>query len=262
MKHKSYKSWLTTGILTLSLTLPWANGATAANEVKICVEGAYPPFSTMSPSGEIVGFDIDIANALTKQMGQTAKLVKIDWDGMIPALLSKKCDAIVASMSITGERKQKIDFSEKYYNTPARFAGKKSAKLSDDAGALKGKTVGVQRGTVSEDYMKKKYANVKIRSYATQDEANADLVAGRIDAIFVDSIPLGDFLKTPAAKDMAAFGKDHYDSAILGDGVGVGVRKEDTKLRDGFSKAIKAIRKSGEYAKINKKYFDFDIYGK
>ncbi|MDI9314427.1 MAG: transporter substrate-binding domain-containing protein [Hydrotalea sp.] len=258
MKNKSYKTLLAVGFLTLTM----ASRGVAADAVKVCVEGAYPPFSTISPSGEVVGFDIDIANALIKQMGKTPVMVKMDWDGMIPALLAKKCDAIIASMSITDERKKKIDFSDKYYNTPARFAGKKSANLSDDAGALKGKTVGVQQGTVSEAFMKKKYPDVKLRSYATQESANADLVAGRLDAIFVDSIPLGEFLKTPAAKGFAAFGKDQYDPAILGTGVGVGVRKQDTALRDDFSKAITTIRKNGDYAKINKKYFDFDIYGK
>ena len=259
MKTKSYKTWLAVGLLTMAgLT----RGVASAADIKICVEGGHPPFSSISPSGEVVGFDVDMANALAKQMGKTPKMVKIDWDGMIPALLAKKCDAIVASMSITAERKKKIDFSEKYYNTPARFAGKKSANLSDSAAALKGKTIGVHQATVLEDFMKKKYPDVKLRSYATQEKANADLLTGRIDAIFADAVPLGYFLKTPAAKDIAAFGKEYYDSAILGDGVGVGVRKEDTALRDEFSKAIKDVRKSGAYAKLNKKYFNFDIYGK
>lgn len=259
MKKTSRKTWLLAGALTLSVM---GHGiAKAAGEVKICVEGAYPPFSSLTPSGDIVGFDIDMANAMVKKMGKTAKLVKVDWDGIIPALLAKKCDAIVASMSITAERKKKIDFSEKYYGAPPiRFVGKKSSKLSDDESFLKTKVVGVQRATIAEDYMKKKFPTVKIKSYGTQDEALADLTAGRVDAVSADSVSFLAFLGGPAGKDYGYFGKDHYDSVILGDGAGVGVRKEDTALRDAFSKAVKDLRASGEYKKINDKYFDFDIY--
>lgn len=258
MKARLMAVGFTTALLLAGGTLAHA----ADDQVKYCVEGAYPPFSQVESSGAIVGFDVDMANTLIAKMGKKPVMVKMDWDGMIPALLAKKCDAIISSMSITPERKQKIDFSDKYYNTPARFAGKQSANLADSESGLKGKVVGVQRGTVSEDYMKKKYPNVKVRAYASQDEANADLLAGRLDAIFVDSIPLEEFLKAAGPKGFAAFGKDHYDSAILGDGVGIGVRKEDTMLRNGFSKAIKDIRSSGDYQKIAKKYFTFDIYGK
>lgn len=236
--------------------------AAAQNVVKICVEGAYPPFSTITPSGEVVGFDIDIANTLTKSMGKSAELVKVDWDGMIPALLAKKCDAIIASMSITPERKKKIDFTDKYYNTPARFAAKKNAKLTDTADGLKGKTVGVQRATVAEDYMKKKYPSVNLKSYASQEEVNSDLASGRLDAMFVDSVPLSDFLKSKQGRGFQAFGSDHFDPQILGEGVGIGLRKGDRALKSDFNQAIKSIRASGEYQKINKKYFDFDIYGK
>ena len=94
MKTKSYKTWLAVGLLTMAgLT----RGVASAADIKICVEGAYPPFSSISPSGEVVGFDVDMANALAKQMGKTPKMVKIDWDGMIPALLAKKmrCDRCV-----------------------------------------------------------------------------------------------------------------------------------------------------------------------
>jgi polar amino acid transport system substrate-binding protein/arginine/ornithine transport system substrate-binding protein len=232
--------------------------AAQAENVNICVEGAYPPFSSTEASGAVVGFDIDIANALAAEMGMEATMVKTDWDGIIPALLERKCDAIIASMSITEERKQVIDFSAKYYNSPAAFIG--AAGMMADA--LDGKVVGVQRGTIHQDFMEGEFPNVELRLYGSQDDVYLDLQAGRIDAAMGDSIAMDDgFLSTDAGGDYAFFGEMYSVPKYHGEGAGVGVRQDDTELRDAFSAAILAIRASGEYATINDKYFEIDIYG-
>ena len=198
--------------------------------LNICVEGAYPPFSEVAPDGSIVGFDIDIAQALCEQMGETCELVKVDWDGIIPALLEKKCDAIVASMSATEERKQVIDFSAKYYQIPNRFVAKADAGLVDTPEGMAGKVVGVQRGTIHQAYMEAHYPDTELRLYGTQDEADLDLAAGRVDALMADVVSLDEgFLKTEAGQGFAFFGaENHFDPAIHGTGVSIGVRKEDT----------------------------------
>lgn len=230
--------------------------------LNLCVEGAYPPFSQTAADGSIVGFDIDIGQALCAQMGETCALVKVDWDGMIPALIEKKCDAIVASMSATEERKQVIDFSDKYYNVPNRFVGPKDAGLEDTPEGLAGKIVGVQRGTIHQAWMEANYPDTELRLYGSHDEMVLDLQAGRIDAIMSDQLAESEFLKSPEGAGYGFFGADnHYDPAIHGKGVAVGVRKDDTELRDRFSAAIAAIRADGTYQKIVDQYFDFDVYG-
>ncbi|MCL4168676.1 UNVERIFIED_CONTAM: hypothetical protein GTU68_035830, partial [Idotea baltica] len=180
-------------LLTTVATL--ASVGAFADDLGICVEGAYPPFSETAEDGSVVGFDIDIANALCDEMGKTCEMVKVDWDGIIPALLSKKCDGIIASMSITPERQEVISFSGKYYNTPNMFIAKEGTMLDDIAG-LK---VGVQRGTIHQDLMEKIHPDVELVLYSTQDEAFLDLSAGRIDATVGDAIQndLG-FLQTEA----------------------------------------------------------------
>ena len=238
-----------------------ATSAVAA-DLNICVEGAYPPFSEMNADGKVIGFDIDIANALCTQMGKSCEMVQSEWDGIIPALLERKCDAIIASMSITEERKQRVDFSSKYYNTPARFAARADAGLTDSAAGLKGKTVGLQRGTIFQDFMEGAMPDVELKLYGTQDEVYLDLTAGRVDAIFADSVAISDgFLKTDAGKDFAFFGGDYTEEKYFGVGAGIAVRKGEEALRDGFSAAIKTIRDSGEYKTLNDKYFPVDIYG-
>jgi lysine-arginine-ornithine-binding protein len=233
-----------------------------AADLDICVEGAYPPFSEINASGEVVGFDIDIANALCAHMGHNCTMVQSEWDGIIPALLEGKCDAIIASMSITDERKQRVDFSEMYYNTPWRFAATEGAGLTDSPEGMKGKVVGLQRGTIGQDYMEAEMPDVELKLYGTQDEVYLDLSAGRVDAIFADSVAISDgFLKTDAGKGYEFFGRDYNEREYFGDGAGIAVRKGEESLRDGFSDAIRAIRDSGEYKAINDKYFDVDLYG-
>jgi polar amino acid transport system substrate-binding protein/arginine/ornithine transport system substrate-binding protein len=229
--------------------------------LNICVEGAYPPFSETAADGSIVGFDVDIGQALCNQIGETCELVKVDWDGIIPALLEKKCDAIVASMSATEERKQVIDFSDKYYNVPNRFIGRADAGLADTPEGMAGKVVGVQRGTIHQAYMEAKFPDTELQLYGTHDEMLLDLQAGRIDAVMSDVLAEDQFLKSPDGADYGYIGGDHYDLAIHGPGASIGVRKEDTELRDKFSAAIKAIRADGTYDAIQKKYFVFDVYG-
>ncbi len=252
-------------LVSLCVFLVAAGSAMAKDwkKVRIGVEGAYPPFSYVEPSGELAGFDIDIAKALGKAMGAEVTLVAQDWDGIIPALLAKKYDAIIASMSITEERKKKVAFSNKYYNTPAKFVCKKGAIDSFSREAIKGKSVGVQRATIHDKYLTDNYGkDVKVKRYGTQDEAYLDIVAGRIDMLLADSIALSDgFLKKEEGKDYQFIGPDLSDPKWFGNGAGIAIRKGDKDLAALFNKAIDTIRADGTYKAIQDKYFDFNVYG-
>ncbi|MDE1463878.1 ABC transporter substrate-binding protein [Spartinivicinus poritis] len=232
-------------------------------KVRIGVEGAYPPFSWTTEKGELKGFDIDIANALCAAMKAECKLVPQDWDGIIPALLARKYDAIVASMSITEERKKKVAFTNKYYHTPVKFIRKKGSAIEVTDAGLKGKTVGVQRSTVADKYITEKYGEVvTIKRYGTQDEAYLDMKAGRLDLLLGDIIPLNDgFLKKGNDDKFEFVGPDITDKRWFGEGIGIALRKRDKDLKDKLNMAIEQIRKDGTYDKIRAKYFDFDIYG-
>jgi polar amino acid transport system substrate-binding protein len=224
----------------------------------------YPPFTSPDASGKWVGWEIEIIDAICAEAKVDCVLTPIAWDGIIPALTTKKIDAIIGSMSITEERKKTIDFSDKYYNTPTGIIGPKSEKFDATPEGLKGKILGVQVSTVHEPYAKKHFGDTaaEIRIYQTQDEANADLAAGRIDAVQADSIALDTFLATDQGKECCDMkGNVADDVEILGAGVGAGLRKGDTELKEKINAAIKGIRASGKYDEISKKYFNFDIYG-
>ncbi|AUM75824.1 ABC transporter substrate-binding protein [Paracoccus jeotgali] len=239
-----------------------ATGTFAAESLRIGVEGAYPPFSFKEADGSLSGFDIEIAKALCAQMQRDCELVEQEWDGMIPALKARKFDAIVASMSITEERKRQIDFSEKYYKTPARVVAPKASGLEGSAEALAGKRLGVQRGSTHQCYAEAHFPDAEIVLYGTQDEVFRDLSLGRIDAQLSDSLIAQEaFLSKPEGAEYAFLPGDHTDVECYGEGVGIAVRKGDEELRDALSAAIAAIREDGTYATINDKYFPFDIYG-
>ena len=236
--------------------------AIAADPLRIGVEGAYPPFSYVEADGKLAGFDIDIANALCAAMDRQCEMVQQEWDGMIPALKANKFDAIVASMSITEERKRQVDFTNKYYQTPARVVAHKGADFADTDDGLAGKRLGVQRGTTHQCYAEKMFPKAELVLYGTQEEVFKDLAIGRLDAQLSDSLIAKEgFLDKPEGADFAFLGTDHLDVECYGEGVGIAVRKGDDALREALNKAILKIREDGTYKKIDDKYFPFDIYG-
>lgn len=237
-----------------------ANFAAADLKIGYSAEN-YPPFSEKGADGKWVGWEVEIQQALCAAMKEKCEIVEVAWDGIIPALTAKKIDAIIASMSITDERKQTIAFSDKYYNTPAVIVAPKKSAITDKADTLKGKIVGVQVSTIHANYAEKYYGGATIKSYPNFDDHNQDLVAGRVDAVVGDSLAFQDFLKSAAGACCEVKGELN-DLAIFGPGVGVGIRKDDKALLDKFNAAIKQIRSDGTFDKISKKYFSFDIYGK
>ncbi len=247
-------------LLAVAASLPVA--AADPGKLRIGVEGAYPPFSSIAPDGKVVGFDIDIANALCAEMKAQCTLVQQDFDGMIPALQAHKFDLIVASMSKTPEREKVVDFSDKYYKTPNRLIAKAGVTIDGSPESFKGKKIGVQRSTINDRFATAKFTGATIQRYTKQDEVFLDLAAGRIDATLIDSTAGSfGFLKTPAGKGFAFTGPAYTDPDYFGTGVGIAMRKGEAGLRDRVNAAIKAIRANGVYKKINDQYFDFDVYG-
>ena len=242
---------------------PAAPGA-SQTALKIGTEGAYPPFNNLTPDGKLEGFDIDIANALCAEMKVTCEFVTQDWDGIIPALQAGKFDAIIASMSITPERAEKVDFTNKYYNTPSAIAGPKDSTIPATLtkADLAGKTIGVATSTTHFNYASQTYSDSTIKGYPSSQEFLLDLANGRVDAVEDDISVLEEWLKTPDGACCKIIGQPSPQPVeIFGPGAGIAIRKGETDLVNKFNDAIKAIRANGKYKEINDKYFSFDVYG-
>ncbi len=223
-----------------------------ADKIRIGTEGAYPPFNMIDKDGKVAGFDVEIARALCEKMKAECSFVTQDWDGIIPGLLAGKYDAIVASMSITDERKKAVDFTERYYSNSLGMIAKKESGI--DPSKLGGLSIGAQRATIAADHAAK-IEGASTKLYDTQENAYLDLNSGRIDVLVTDRLPGYDWLSSEQGKGFEFIG----DSIDIGDEIGIAVRKGDP-LRERLNKAIGEIRADGTYDKINAKYFPFSIY--
>ena len=263
-------------------------GNVQADKIKIGTEGAYPPWNSKDASGKLIGFEVELAYTLCRYIGQQCTIVEQDWDGMIPALVMRKFDAIMAGMSITEERMKTINFSQGYADEVASLAVMKGSSLegmdtpkainlstggSDVksalatlTAALAGKTIGVQTATIHQNFLESgDVGSVNVRTYKTQDEVNLDLAAGRIDAALAAAVAFTDYAEK-SGKDVVLVGPT-FAGGAFGNGVGVGIRKgdnssaqgkKDAKLLKDFNKAINTARKNGKISELAIKWFGFD----
>ena len=216
----------------------------------------YPPFTSQNAAGEWEGWEYEAMLGVCAEMNEKCTMIPIAWDGIIPALLEKKMDGIFGSMAMNDERKKKVDFSDMYYDSTTVLIGPKGGDKNFSPETLKGKTIGIQAGTSNGNYVEKYYvpAGAIVKAYKGQDEANADIAAGRIEYIVADGVALKPFLETAEGACCEVYGAVPHDMAILGNGVGVAFRKEDTALRDKVNAAIKSFANKGGFDALTKKY--------
>ena len=240
-------------ILAAILAVAALGTASAEEKLRIATEGAYPPFSNVTADGELVGFDVEIAKALCARMQRDCEIVAQDWDGIIPGLVNDKYDAIVASMSITDERKQAIDFTNPYYSNYLSVVAREGAEITLDN--LGDRTIGAQRSTIGSQWTEDNYGRRgDIKLYDTNPAAFSDLQAGRVDAVVADFLPGAEW-----ASQNDDFGLV-VDKIDIGDMIGIGIRHGESDLKDAFNAALDAIRADGTYQKISNEYFGTDIF--
>lgn len=251
------------GLCAIALAVS-ASAVAAGKTIRFGSDATYPPFESTSPSGDIVGFDIDLAKAMCEKMQATCTFQNQGWDGIIPALRAKKFDVIASSMSITPEREKAVLFTQKIWTTPNMFVAKKGATYQSTAEGLKGVDLGVQQGTIQDKYATKYFKDTNIKRYKTLEDAYNDLTTGRVAVVFADGGVTTEFVESPGGKNFQLVGDPipaSADEEIFGKGTGFAVRKNDTELKDALNKAFDEIRKDGTYQKIADKYFKYDIYG-
>ncbi len=254
-------------------------GNVNADKIKIGTEGAYPPWNSKDASGKLIGFEVELAYTLCRYIGQQCEIVEQDWDGMIPALIMRKFDAIMAGMSITAERQKAISFSQGYADEVASLAVMKGSDLEglDTSeginltlggsgvkktlktltGALAGKTVCTQTATIHQNFLESgDVGKINLRTYKTQDEVNLDLASGRCDVALAAAVAFTDYAEK-SGKPVVLVGPT-FSGGAFGNGVGVGIRKDDTELLKAFNKAIEKARKNGDISRIATKWFGFD----
>ncbi len=240
----------------LTPNVAWAEAA----RIVIASEGARPPYNYFN-GDHLAGFEIDLGTDLCRRMGVTCTFVAQEWDTMIDGLLAHRYDAIMAAMEITRERREKIAFTTPYVRMPSAFMVKTDSGLSSiTPEALAGKRFGVEKGGTHEAFLLDHYPNSTVRHYSSLSDAILDLEADRVDAVLGDKDAIVTFLKTRRdARCCHILADVPRDPTAFGDGIGIGLRKEDGALKARFEQAIAASKADGTFATISSRYFGFPI---
>ncbi len=248
--------------------------------IRIATEGAYAPWNFTNTAGELDGFEVELMAELCARMDAECELVAQAWDGIIPALQAGRYDAIMAGMSITEARREVISFSRSYATTPAIFVAPKDSELAAaglpeiriDMGELaaeeqalidqikeltSGLTIGVQTATIHEAFLREYLDDITIRAYDTQENLDLDLQSGRLDAALADQSGWQPLLEGESGDDFMRVGPG-FSGGVFGEGVGVGIRQEDTALVEKFDAAIQSALEDGTVSELAVKWFGFD----
>ncbi|MGP4713685.1 transporter substrate-binding domain-containing protein [Psychrobacter sp. DM8] len=260
---KSKAKWLAPVSIAMLMVAGCSNNSTTTDEtvavdtattdapmnIKIATESSYKPFSYTDADGKLIGYEIELIDALCAQMKADCEVISQDWDGLIPGLNAQKFDAIIAGMSITPERQEVIEFSDPYFYSGIVLIGKKGDDLTIDN--LAGQPIGSQRSTVSAQYLQDEHPNADIKFYDTQDNAYLDLTSGRVRAMMSDKVTGIDWLKTPAGQDYEIKGAEINTDE---DAMGIGFRKDDPLVAK-FNQALGELKDNGTYEQITASYF-------
>ena len=248
-------------VLAVIAFVAFNKSGTTNNVLRVGTEGGYMPWNGTDASGEVIGFEIDLAKELCKRTNMSCEFVKQDWDGIIPALLNNKYDVIMAGMTVTEKRRETIDFSKGYADTGVAFASTKikSVKsIADLKSLMQGKKIGVQTGTIAAQYVTKTFTESNVRSYGTQDELNIDLLSGRVEIAANDTSVWEELKSKESNVEVVSPILTGKDDPIFGEGIGIGIAKGRTDLLSKLNKALDTMRADGSLAKLATKWFGFD----
>ncbi len=234
--------------LLLAVILAGSALSAGAQNITFAMEPSYPPFESTDEKGDIVGFDVDIANAICQAIEANCQFKAQAFDALIPSLIKGRgFDAAISAIDITEARAKQVAFSAPYYESSASFIAVKGR--GDLASA---KTVGVQNGTTYQQYVNAQAKQYNTKSYASVQDAILDLKNGRIDLLFGDTDVLRDMLDKN--EELAFVGERVTDKRYFNNGFGIAVNKSNTVLLESLNKGISAIKANGEYQKIYDKW--------
>ncbi|MFB5181479.1 lysine/arginine/ornithine ABC transporter substrate-binding protein [Erwinia amylovora] len=223
----------------------------AAEKIRLASSATYPPFESLNGENQIVGFDIDLANALCAQMKAECSFSNNPFDSLVPALKFRRYDAVISGMDITAERSKQVSFTRPYYANSAIIIAQKGKFTA--ISQLKGRRVGVENGTTHQRYLQEKHPEIVTVAYDSYQNAILDLKNSRLDGILGDSAVVGAWLKTNA--NLASVGEHITDSDFFGTGIGIAVRKDNQALLDQFNAAIDVLKANGTIDRLDQRWF-------
>ncbi|MDR3494624.1 MAG: transporter substrate-binding domain-containing protein [Ancalomicrobiaceae bacterium] len=231
--------------------------------IRFAVEGTHPPFNYRDAKGDLQGFDVDLAKLLCERLSATCEFVRLDGEAQISELLAKKVDA-VAGLTVTEERRKRVDFTDRTYSLYPRFVAARASAISDTSpDALKRRTIGAQLGSVYATFLDEVYApkGVNVKLYVAADDVTGQLAAGRLDAVLADPVALYQWIDKGRGHSCCRFvGGEIKQVKYFGDGAAIAVRREDNDLRLLLNKARAEVMRDGSYERLNARFLPFALY--
>jgi polar amino acid transport system substrate-binding protein len=225
--------------------------------IRFLTDSDYPPFNYFDEDSVLTGFNVDVARAVCLELAAACDIQVRPWAELLPALRRRETDCVIASHAITASALKIVDFTDRYYHTPARFAGKRSLpRLDVSPEGLEGKKIAVAKGTAHEAYLRTFFRDSSIRGFETPELARDALVTGAVDLLFDDGIGLAFWLNGTASKACCEFkGGPFGEPRYFGDGVAIAVSREDPQLKALINAALRRMRESGRFEELVLRYF-------
>lgn len=226
----------------------------------VAVNGPYRPFVELDEQGKPRGFDVDIALAVCRQIGRECRVINMDHENLIPAIAEGRVDFAVAGLGVNEERKKLVDFTDRYYRSVSIFIERRGTFKSIDSEALKGKRIGVLRSSMQADYLAETYGDsITIVTNPSYEAVFEMLKNKEVDLMLSDGLPGYAYLSSEKGRNLETIGSPLETGGAL-DWARIALGKNRDDLRTGINQALQDLRRSGEYDRINRKYFEFSIY--
>lgn len=222
----------------------------------------FPPFNFYDEDGILTGFNVDLARAICLQLDVTCEVTARPWEELLPALERGHADAVIAGHTITAQALQTVSFSDRYFHTPARFAGRRrDTALSATPEGLEGKRIGVASGTAHEAFVREYFRGSRILPFDNPEIAREALKAGQIDVVFGDAISLSFWVNGTISEQCCEFkGGAFLEPKFFGDGIAIALGRNDTQLKADIDAALVEVRTTGRFAELVTRYFPYRLY--
>jgi polar amino acid transport system substrate-binding protein len=230
--------------------------------VRFLTDGDFPPFNYYDDEGVLAGFNVDLARAICLDIGAACDIKVRPWEELLLGLKRGDADAVIAAHSVTSKALDEVDFTDRYFHTPGRFAGRTGgAKLEISPDGLDGATIGVARGSAHEAYVRAYFRDSKVVPFENPELAREALQQGKVDVLFGDAISLAFWLNGSLARQCCEFkGGPYFEPKYFGDGIAIAVPRNDPQIRNLINTALKRVRQSGRFQELVERYFPLRIY--
>lgn len=230
--------------------------------LRFLTESDYPPFNFLDEDGVLTGFNVDLARAICLELSAACDIKSRPWDELVPALKRNETDALIAGHALTAKSLTQIDFTDRYFYTPARFAARRGTpKASITPEGLDERRIAVARGTPHEAYLKTFFPYSSVQVFANQDETREALAGDKVDFVFDDGIGLAFWVNGSNSKQCCELvGGPFLEPRYFGDGMAIAVAQGDSQTRALLNGALRRVRESGRLDELVQRYFPHRIY--